>query len=98
MVTILSPPARFFDGLHSTSSALRCPLPAIPFTNNQAESDLRMVKVQQKISGTFRSEDGITAFARIRSYLSTIRKQGRPLLEALLALFAGLPFPIARPT
>jgi transposase-like protein len=68
---------------------------SIPFTNNQAERDLRMIKVQQKISGTFRSEQGATAFCTIRSYLSTMRKQGRSMLAALTAVFEGTPFPIA---
>jgi transposase len=68
---------------------------SIPFTNNQAERDLRMVKVQQKVSGTFRTDSGMTAFCRIRSYLSTMRKQARPLLPALAAVFSGQPFPIA---
>ena len=70
----------------------------VPFTNNQAERDLRMIKIQQKISGTFRSEQGATAFCVIRSYLSTMRKQGRSMLGALAAVFAGSPFPIARGT
>jgi len=67
----------------------------VPFTNNLAERDLRMVKVQQKISGTFRSEDGATAFCIIRSYLSTMRKQGRSMLGAMAAVFAGSPFSVA---
>jgi transposase len=68
---------------------------SIPFTNNQAERDLRMIKVQQKISGTFRSTQGATAFCAIRSYLSTMRKQGRSMLAAMTAVFEGSPFPIA---
>lgn len=67
----------------------------MPFTNNLAERDLRMIKVQQKISGTFRSENGATAFCLIRSYLSTMRKQGRSMLDAMTAVFAGSPLPIA---
>jgi len=63
----------------------------IPFDNNQAERDLRMLKVQQKVSGSFRSDGGAAAFARIRGYLSTLGKQGQALLAALEALFAGQP-------
>ena len=67
----------------------------IPFTNNQAERDLRWAKVQQKISGTFRSATGATAFCRIRSYLSTMQKQGHSMLSALSAVFHGHPLPVA---
>lgn len=67
----------------------------VPFTNNLAERDLRMIKVQQKISGTFRSEASATAFCTIRSYLVTMRKQGRSMLDALAAVFQGSPFPVA---
>jgi transposase len=67
----------------------------IPFTNNQAERDLRWAKVQQKISGTFRSATGVTAFCQIRSYLSTMHKQGHSMLSALTAVFHGQPLPVA---
>lgn len=61
----------------------------VPFTNNQGENDLRMTKVQQKISGCFRSMEGATIFCRVRSYLSTCRKQGMTATQAVTLLFQG---------
>ena len=61
----------------------------VPFTNNLGENDIRMTKVQQKISGCFRSMDGAKIFCRVRSYLSTCRKQGVSSSQALGLLFRG---------
>jgi transposase len=66
--------------------------PRVPFSNNQAEQDLRMMKVQQKISGAFRTLDGARMFARIRGYLSTVRKNQRNVFQELVAALAGRPF------
>jgi len=64
----------------------------VPFDNNLAERDIRMMKVQQKISGMFRTEDGAKAFCRIRSYISTARKNAVGAMDALTRLFNGNPF------
>jgi transposase len=64
----------------------------IPFTNNRSEQDARMMKVKQKVSGCFRTLEGAQRFAKIRSYISTVRKQGRSIFKALKAAITGNPF------
>jgi hypothetical protein len=64
----------------------------VPFDNNQTERDLRMVKLQQKISGCWRTASGAEAFLAARSYISTARKQDRNPLDALRRLFEGHPW------
>lgn len=63
--------------------------PAVPFTNNDAERDLRMMKCKQKISGGFRSTEGAEQFARIRGFISTVRKQGLNVLNSIQSVFSG---------
>jgi transposase len=66
----------------------------VPFDNNAAERDLRMAKLQQKFSGTFRTEAAARNFARVRSYIETGRKHGLNPVDLLISLFMGNPWMI----
>jgi len=68
---------------HNEAPLRFLPAPTVPFTNNQAERDLRRMKVRQKISGGFRSDSGAQTFVTLRTVLSTARKQGWNILAPL---------------
>lgn len=78
--------------LEENTAAALAFMVGMPFTNNQAERDLRMIKVRQKVSGCLRTFFGAEIFARIRGYLVTARKNSLDLLDALKRAFNGDPF------
>ena len=88
-----TPPKNLLDRLRKHSQGILAFLREfqVPFDNNLAERDLRMMKVQQKISGCFRTMDGAQDFSRLRGYISTLRKQGLPVLTSLEQVFRGDP-------
>ena len=89
-----SPPKNLLDRLHKHKAGVLAFMYdfRIPFDNNLVERDVRMIKVQQKISGCLRTEDRAHIFCALRSYISTARKHGLNAIDAIYNAFLGQPF------